>query len=134
MVALIRKTATSAVVYGVVAVTNLAVNFALVPDLGALGAAVGTCIAFFVQLCAFYIYLRRHRVAVSLDLLLIAKCLISCTAMVWMLERIEVLGILDLLLAGVSGGAIYIAGLICLRAFSCEEMRNWRRLLQPGRD
>jgi len=134
VVALIRKTATSAVVYGVVAVTNLAVNFALVPDLGALGAAVGTCIAFFVQLCAFYIYLRRHGVAVSLDLLLIAKCLISCTAMVWMLERIEVLGILDLLLAGVSGGAIYIAGLICLRAFSREEMRNWRRLLQPGRD
>ncbi len=134
LVALLRKTRTSAVVYGVAAATNLLVGIALVPSLGALGAAIGTCIAFFVQLCIFYLYLRRHGITVSLDLPLVAKCAVCSAVMAWVVGHIEVEGIVDLVWAGAAGGAVYLAGMVGLRALPRDEIRDWVRLLRPGGD
>jgi len=132
LVSLLRRTQTSAAVYGGVAVANLLASIALVPSLGPLGAAIGTCLAYFLQLCGFYLYLRHHGYAVSLDPWLMAKCVLSCTAMAWVVDRMEVTDIWGMGAAVVAGGAVYALGLICLRVFSLSEMRGWRQMLRPG--
>ena len=132
LVSLLRRTQTSAVVYAVVAVANLMMSIALVPSLGALGAAIGTCLAYFLQLCAFFVYLRHHGYAVSLDPALMAKCIVSCAVMAWVIERMDIADSWDIAAAVATGGVVYVLGLASLRAFSLSEIRSWGQMLRPG--
>ena len=71
-------------------------------------------------------------VAVAFDVRLIAKCAVSSLIMAWTVAQFDVHGPVDLAMATVAGAATYVVGIAVLRTFSLEELRNWRRLLQPG--
>lgn len=131
LVYLLRRTGTSAVVYGAAAVVNLGVDLALVPSLGPLGAAIGTCVAYGAQFGGFYFYLRQKGLSVTADHVLLAKVAVAAAVMAWVVGRLDVVGVDGLIVAVLVGISTYALTLLILRAFPRREWLFWRDLLRP---
>lgn len=121
-----EKTRLLIVIFFTVATLNLVMNIVLVPIIGILGAALTTCLSYFMQFIIVYRYSRRlFRIPVCISL--VFKSMASSAIMYGVISLLPVSTILEIGIAAVIGATIYFLGMAVLRGISRED---WREILR----
>ena len=114
------------------AALNIALNIVLIPQMGILGAAVATLVAYAILgLLTIFIAFRYFKF--DLGLLFIMKSIVASgimTVIIWLvLPRELILVILTILL----GVVIYIAVMLLLKAISKKELMFFKELIRSSK-
>lgn len=115
----------------VAALVNVALNIALLPRVGVVGAAIATLGAYGLQ-CLVLARAARKHLAISYFPAYLAKCALASAVMLAPMVPLASRGTAGLLGAIVAGGATYLVALVLLRAFDAQERalagRVWEKL------
>ncbi len=113
------------------ALVNVALNIALLPRVGVVGAAIATLGAYGVQ-CFVLARAARKHMAISYFPAYLAKCALASAVMLAPMVPLVSRGTAGLLGAIVAGGATYLVMLVLLRAFDTQERalagRVWEKV------
>ncbi|MFA5450421.1 MAG: polysaccharide biosynthesis C-terminal domain-containing protein [Dehalococcoidales bacterium] len=96
---------------------NAGINIVLIPQVGIIGAAVSTIVAYLV-LAAIVTIWARKAISYKLDVLFIGKVILATGVMSLCLWFIPVEGVVSIGLAVVAGLVVYGASLVLLKTFS----------------
>lgn len=111
------------------AALNLGLNFAMVPWMGVVGAALATTIAYGVVFVATAGLSRRH-LPLEYQLVYLAKCTVCAIGMAAFLRLAHPNTLAALFASVVAGVVLYFSLLLVLRAFSQDELAFARRVLR----
>jgi O-antigen/teichoic acid export membrane protein len=119
------------VLYVGLAAANAALNIALIPRLGLIGAALATLASFGAYAAITLVRARAYcRFAFPIDALW--KTAVAAVAGALVAFPLMGTGIARLLLAGLAGGAVYAVGVVLLGAVRLDGMTLWpERLIRP---
>ena len=126
---LAKKTNYIAGIWIAAAVLNLGLNFALVPTMGILGAAITTALAFAVVL-VITVYFSSRIVRISIDFPFILKSLAASAGMGLVIWWVNPLRIWYIILMVLAGAAIYFGILILLKSITRGELDFFKKLFQ----
>jgi O-antigen/teichoic acid export membrane protein len=119
---LLKKTKLLPFMIGAASLINVVMNIVLIPRLGLIGAAISN-IASYLMLAAIVTIWARKTIKYRLDLIYIGKVIGATIMMSACLYFVKLSGsISGIVLSVVLGIAIYLAGLLLLRAFSATEI------------
>jgi O-antigen/teichoic acid export membrane protein len=110
------------------AATNIIMNILLIPHLGIVGAAISNVSAYFV-LATIVILWSRKIISYKFNIKFCLKVIISTGLMALSLWFLDAKGIIGLLIAVVTGTAVFVAGLLLLRAFSASDIKMIKETL-----
>lgn len=105
----------------IAAILNIILNIFLIPILGILGAALATCIAFFVQMI-IQAYIGNRSLPLSFDWKFIEKSILSSILMSIIIYLINPSGIIYMILSIIIGAMIYLLSMLLLHALSQQEI------------
>jgi len=117
---LVKKTGWLPLINTIGAVTNIAINIALIPKIGILGAAISSVVAYFILSAILTIWGRRI-IDYKLDFRFASKVVVATAIMagcIWFIEVDNAIGIIAIIVIGV---LIYGLSLFLLRAFSKQD-------------
>ena len=117
---LIEKTKYVTTMWIFAAFLNIVMNLILIPKIGIIGAAFSTLIGYmFVAAISSYVLFRETKV--YLDFLFTIKCIIASIIMTFILQKIMISTLVELLIALSLGVVVYFVTLFALRGFSQKE-------------
>ena len=129
MVILKKKTKIIGIIWVAAAILNAAMNFALIPYFGIIGAAVATLASYVLAFIITMIYSLKH-FEIDFDLLFIGKCVIASVIMSLVIINFYPKGILNLLIVIGASSLVYLAVLILLKGFKKEEINFFKSILK----
>jgi len=110
-------------IFLLVATLNLGLNILIVPIIGILGAALTTCLSYFVQFVAVYWYAKRlFRIPVQVTT--IVKSMVSAGVMYVALILIPSRTVLEAMIKIPVGAGIYLVLMLFLKGIDKEELRR----------
>ena len=118
---LVNKTHLTVRLLGTAAITNIALNFVLIPRIGLLGAAVATLIAYGV-LGILTLAVTRKYLKFDLSLPFIAKSTFASAVMALCIWLIHPQSLVSVILSVLLGALIYFAVLLLIRGLSKQEI------------
>lgn len=126
---IVKKTYWEVILLSIAAVTNLAINFVLIPKLGILGAAVASFVAYLV-LGVLTVIVSFRYLRFNLELPYIAKYLLASIGMAVILHILNPSNVLMVVLSIIIGIVIYVAILFAIKGFSKSEIDLARELVR----
>ena len=127
-----EKTKLLPLIFLLVAALNLGLNILLVPVIGILGAALTTCLSYFVQFAIVYWYTRKL-FKVPFQISFVLKAMASSAAMYGVLSMLPNETLLDWGVIVVIGIAVYSSVLLALRGMKREDIQQIVSLLRITR-
>ncbi len=129
IIVLEKKTMLTGKIWAASAALNLGLNFALIPYIGLLGAALSTLLAFTF---AFFVtaYYAKESLDFHFDYIFITKCILASIAMSLLLLGLEPEGASSLMVAVLAAALAYFTALILLKGVSEQEIDFFRDLLK----
>jgi O-antigen/teichoic acid export membrane protein len=125
----IKKTGIIGLAWSIAAIINLGLNLLLVPQLGILGSAISTLIAYLVaEIIQMFTSLRK--ISFPLDWTFVIKSLISSALMSLIIWIIHPMDSIRTLVTIAIGFTIYITAMIILRGFKKEEIKLFTGLVR----
>lgn len=113
----------------IAAAINAGINIVLIPQVGIIGAAISTIVAYFI-LAAIVTIWARNAIHYKLDIFFIGKAILATFVMSGVLWFIPVEGVLGIILMVVGGVIVYVACLFALRAFSKQDLDIVREIIR----
>jgi len=112
---------------------NAGINIMLIPQVGIIGAAVSTIVAYLV-LAAIVTTWARKAIHYKLDLLFIGKVILATIVMALCIWFMPVKGIVSIGLAVVAGLVVYGASLVLLKTFTSKDIGVFRSIFIKSAD
>ena len=120
---LTKKTRLVALIWLIAAVTNIVLNFILIPWIGIVGAAIATLFSFaFISIIVTYFSLKE--LSFTIDWLFLLKSLIASALMGAVLWFVAPDRLADVMLWIIAGAVIYFCLLFLLRGLTGEEIKS----------
>ena len=135
VVLLTQRTQWLPLMIGLAAAVNAGINMALIPGIGIMAAAISTVVSCFVLAAIVTVWARRV-ISYGMDLRFVGKVMVSAVVMAVCLRLMPVTSGWQLVLAIVSGAAMYALGLWLLKALSAQDRKLVKEIaagLGPGR-
>lgn len=117
---LIEKTKYVPLITGTAAILNIAINIILIPQIGIMGAAISTLIAYLILSLIASLWTRRV-VNYSINPLFLVKVIISSIIMGLVIKYIALASILTILLCIIVGTIVYFSCIFSLKTLSTTE-------------
>jgi O-antigen/teichoic acid export membrane protein len=127
----VRKTRVMAIIWGLAASVNLSLNILIVPQIGILGAAITTLIAYALVL-VLVAYYSFKEFTFHIEWVFILKSLAASAIMSLVIWKIAPKETVTVLLTVALGIVIYVASLYLLKGFNKKEIKFFRGLFQGG--
>jgi len=124
-----KKTIPIGLIWGIVGVIDLSLNFILIPTNGLIGAAISSSIAFFTAMIIIK-YLAFREVTFPIDYMSIIKSIIASVLMSIVIINIIGGGIMNFVSVIVIGALIYIILILIMGVFSLNELKFFRNMLR----
>ena len=121
----------TSLIWGFIAVENLAMTVILVPRVGIIGAAITTLVAMGSALVAVA-YFSLKRIRFDIDLIFILKCIVASALMSAVMLFWRPVGIVNILIEVFLCASIYAILLFAMHGFRKDELNFFRSLLQKG--
>jgi len=115
-----KKTNIFIFVFGIGAITNLALNIIFIPYFGVISAAINTAIAYFIIVLLIYLKSIQY-IKFKVDFSFIVKSLFASLVMAVVVYLINPIGMMMILLTVFSGVGIYFVVLFLLKSFTPKE-------------
>jgi O-antigen/teichoic acid export membrane protein len=128
---LAKKTHLNLIVFGIPAAANVAMNLALIPLIGIIGAALATTIAYFMMVL-IGAYLSFKLIRFSTDWRFILKSIASSLVMVVVIALIDPVSMVQILISIALGLAVYFTSLFLLGGTNSDELSVVRGLVVRG--
>lgn len=122
VICLVEKTHAIPVIAFLGALINIILNLVLIPQIGIMGAAVSTTIAYFLLALIILVW-AKNEIDYTVNLVFLSKIIIASILMGLALKILPINTIIDLFIVIVVGLLIYCICVILIRAFSEEEKK-----------
>ena len=126
---LVKKTRIIGILWGGVALLNLALNIIFVPKFGVLAAAVTTLVCYII-VAGMTIFLSTRHLKFSVGLVFIFKSIAASLVMALIVWRLSPTGMVNILWVTAVGTAVYFVILFLMKGFSLNEIRFFRQLIR----
>lgn len=123
-----EKTRVMALVFIGAAIANITLNLLLIPELGILGAAIATAVAYLVRLAVVMGYSAKLH-WIGFDLVFFAKTLVASAGMYIVLVLLDPQGLQTLLVTVIAGAASYFLIMFVIRGIGRHEIDFIRQLM-----
>jgi O-antigen/teichoic acid export membrane protein len=124
-----KKTKIIGILWFIAAISNILLNFILIPSYGILGAALSTLISYTIASVISVLYSSKY-FRIDFELSFIGKCLFATAAMSLIIVKFYPTRILNLLVVIVACALVYIALLILLKGFKKEEIDFMKNIVK----
>jgi O-antigen/teichoic acid export membrane protein len=128
---IVKKTQYNIVFLSIGAISNLLLNFILIPIFGLIGAAVSTFIAYFLM-CAVSVFFSQKYIQFNIDWLFISKSFLSSILMTLVVLTYDPETSIGIIIAIGLGFTIYCLSIILLKGVEIKELKSIMNALIPN--
>src|SRR3989344_1012819 len=131
ILAMVKKTKISGVIWLIAALTNIALNFIFIPKLGIIGAAITTLIAYALA-CILITYYSFKELRFDIDWKFIQKSLLASILMAFLVLSLNPDGLLKMIATIILGAALYFILILAFRGFEKKEIIFFKNILSQS--
>ena len=130
-IALRKKTKILGIIWAIAAGLNVGINLILIPEIGILGAAIATLVAYTFALASVSYFSLRF-IPFKIDFVFLVKSIIASAAMAIPLIKIPVSGLVQTIEIATLSFLVYSALMFLMKGFGREEITFFKELLRSS--